>query len=42
MKILIDTHVVIWFIEGNSFLSTKARNLIIDGNNDVFVSLVSY
>ena len=41
MKFLLDTHVLIWFLDGNLRLSSRARQLVEDENNEVFVSIVS-
>jgi PIN domain nuclease of toxin-antitoxin system len=41
MQLLIDTHVLIWFLEGNKSLSKPHRQIISDSNNDVFVSIAS-
>jgi PIN domain nuclease of toxin-antitoxin system len=42
-RILLDTHSLIWFIEGNSGkLSPTARILIEDPTNEVFVSMTSF
>ena len=41
MKYLIDTHTFLWFSEGSTQLSTKAKELIIDKNNEIFVSIAS-
>ena len=41
MKILFDTHTLIWFIEGNNKLSSKAKSTIEDLNNKRFVSTIS-
>jgi PIN domain nuclease of toxin-antitoxin system len=41
MKYLIDTHVFLWFNAGNEELSTTARQLIEDENNEIFVSIAS-
>ncbi|MBO7485759.1 MAG: type II toxin-antitoxin system VapC family toxin [Spirochaetaceae bacterium] len=41
MKILCDTHIIIWYLTGDNRLSTKARNLIDSQNNEIFYSLVS-
>ena len=41
MNVLLDTHAVIWFIEGDTSLSKKAREIIADGNNEVSVSMAS-
>lgn len=41
MKLLLDTHTFLWFIDGNPQLSILARTLIEDGDNDVFLSVGS-
>lgn len=42
-RILLDTHALVWFIEGNSDkLSKTARILIEDPTNEVFVSMTSF
>ncbi len=41
MKILLDTHALIWFLEGDRQLSQSARNAIEDDANAKLVSLVS-
>lgn len=41
MKLLLDTHVFLWFITGDSRLSSDARSLIEDMANDKFVSIAS-
>lgn len=41
MQILIDTHILIWFLEGNNLLSSNHRKLISDSQNEVFVSIAS-
>jgi PIN domain nuclease of toxin-antitoxin system len=41
MKLLLDTHTLLWFISGDSKLSLAARLLIEDGANNKFVSVVS-
>ncbi len=41
MNLLLDTHTLIWALEGNPGLSAAAREAIIDGDNIVFVSAVS-
>lgn len=42
MRLLLDTHTVVWYVEGNSKLSATARALIKAGGNDVFMSPASY
>ncbi len=41
MKLLLDTHTFIWFIEGNENLSDYARGLIELSDNQRFLSIVS-
>jgi PIN domain nuclease of toxin-antitoxin system len=41
MKLLLDTHTFLWFIEGNLSLSDVARNLIEDQENQRFLSVAS-
>ena len=41
MQLLIDTHILIWFLEGNKLLSKSRRQIIANLNNDVFVSIAS-
>ena len=41
MKLLLDTHSFLWFIEGNTTLSRKARALIESDENEKLVSMAS-
>lgn len=41
MKLLLDTHAFLWFIEGDVNLSSTARNLIEDLENQRFLSVAS-
>ena len=41
MRILLDTHLLLWWLEGSSWLSAQARETIRDPENTVFVSAVS-
>ncbi|MDB9511667.1 type II toxin-antitoxin system VapC family toxin [Kamptonema animale CS-326] len=41
MRLLLDTHTFIWYATDNSRLSTIARSLINNGENDVFLSTAS-
>ena len=41
MKLLLDTHTFLWFISGSSDLSSTARTLIEDNENQKFVSAAS-
>jgi PIN domain nuclease of toxin-antitoxin system len=42
MNLLLDTHIVIWFITNDGKLSKKIKNIIEDSNNRCFISIVSY
>ena len=41
MKFLLDTHVLIWWSGESNKISTKVKNLLIDKNNNIFISFVS-
>lgn len=41
MKILLDTHVFLWFISGDERLSPKLLEMLRDPENEVFLSVVS-
>lgn len=41
MKILLDTHIFLWFISGDSRLSTDVRDIIRDPDNEIYLSVVS-
>jgi len=41
MRLLLDTHSFLWFINGDNKLSSRARNLITDLDNQVLVSIAS-
>lgn len=41
MKILLDTHIFLWFISGDSRLSTNLRDSIRDLDNKIYLSVVS-
>ena len=38
MNLLIDTHVLLWWLDDHPDLSQRARTAIADGQNPVFVS----
>ena len=38
MRLLIDTHALLWFCEGHPALSTKARSAMEDVANERFIS----
>ena len=41
MKYLLDTHSLIWFIGGDAQLSAHARQLMEDGESELFISIAS-
>lgn len=41
MKILLDTHIILWALDDNPRLSKQARDLIIDSKNDIYYSTAS-
>ena len=41
MRILVDTHIVLWYLEGDQSLSRTRRQRIVDPANDIFVSIAS-
>lgn len=41
MRVLVDTHVLIWYLEGHKSLSRTKRDVVIDPANEVFVSTAS-
>lgn len=41
MKLLLDTHVLLWWLDDDPRISSRARALIGDGGNDVAVSAAS-
>ena len=41
MRILLDTHVLIWLVEGDKNLSTVARSTIEDEDNSLYLSIAS-
>ena len=41
MRLLLDTHALVWWLAGDPSLSTDAKAAIIDPENEIFVSAVS-
>ena len=41
MKLLLDTHALLWWLDDDQRLGARARELIADPGNDVLVSVVS-
>jgi len=42
MKILLDTHTFLWFLNGDSMLSKLARALIENNENEKYISIASF
>jgi PIN domain nuclease of toxin-antitoxin system len=41
MRILLDTHIFLWFISGDNQLSTDVRDTIRNPDNEVYLSAIS-
>ncbi len=41
MRILLDTHLLLWWLEANPSLSARAREMISSPENTIFVSAIS-
>ena len=41
MPFILDTHILIWFLEGNRSLSNSRRQIISQSQNDIFISTAS-
>lgn len=41
MRLLLDTHIFIWYVTDNPKLSATTRALIDEGDNDILLSIVS-
>jgi PIN domain nuclease of toxin-antitoxin system len=41
MKLLLDTHIFLWFISGNTQLSNEVRDAIRNSDNEVYLSPIS-
>lgn len=42
MKYLLDTHIFLWFLNGNVRLSQKAKKEIENPKNNIFISVASF
>ena len=42
MRLLLDTHAFLWFVQGSESLSRRAADAIRDGRNALFLSAASY
>ena len=41
MNLILDTHSLIWFLNGDEKLTNKAKNAIEDPNNSTIISIAS-
>ena len=41
MKLLLDTHIWLWYLLGNSRLSLQVQSAIADSNNEIWLSPIS-
>lgn len=41
MKYLLDTHALLWWLDGDKQLSSDARDIIVNSDNDIYVSAAS-
>ena len=41
MKILIDTHILIWLVSDSTLLSKDAREILTNKDNEVYYSVIS-
>ena len=41
MNVLLDTHIALWYLSGDSKLSKKAKSYIDDRNNNIYFSIAS-
>jgi len=42
VKVLIDTHVLLWIISGSADLSARAREAYLDAENELYFSVAGY
>ena len=42
MKLLLDTHIILWALDDNPKLSSQARKLIVDAGNDILLQFCVY
>lgn len=42
MKLLLDTHALLWFLLNDARLSSRARSIMVDPGNDLLVSPASF
>ena len=41
MEILLDTHILLWTLNGDTKLSDKAKEIIFSKNNTIYYSIIS-
>ena len=41
MKLLLDTHTTLWWVNEHEKLSLSARNILLDGANELYISIAS-
>ncbi len=41
MRLILDTHIMLWALTDDAALPSRARELMLDPDNDVFVSIAS-
>lgn len=41
MRLLLDTHIFLWYVQGSNRLTLALRQMITDPDNDVYLSVVS-
>jgi PIN domain nuclease of toxin-antitoxin system len=42
MKLLLDTHVLLWWLNDNALLRPRVRSVIADSNNTTLISIASF
>lgn len=42
MEILLDTHILLWTLNGDTKLSDKAKEIIFSKNNTIYYSIISF
>jgi len=42
MRVLLDTHALLWFLGGNSELSKQAKALIENQENEIYISIATF
>jgi PIN domain nuclease of toxin-antitoxin system len=42
MRYLLDTHALIWYLEGDARLSTQAKSIIEDDKNEIIATVASF